>query len=328
MKAVVYERYGGPQVLRVQQVPAPTPAPGQVLLRVNASSINDWDYLRMTGRPLVNRGARLRAPGPTIPGADVAGVVEAFGPGTSRWQVGDAVMGDLSGAGFGAFAEYVAAPESALAPLPSRLTPEQAAAVPQAGLLAMTALRRSRPLRPGQRVLVNGAGGGVGTFAVQLARHAGAEVWAVDRADKLGRLHLLRPDRLVDYEMEDVFASGETFDHIVDIAAHHRSVRTYRRMLRPGGVCGVTGGGLTTVVWVMAAGPVRSLVGSRRVAVPMWRANDPAQTATLTRLLEQGAVVPVVDSVVGLDDVADGFRRFAAQQHVGKIVVNVARGGG
>jgi NADPH:quinone reductase-like Zn-dependent oxidoreductase len=158
---------------------------------------------------------------------------------------------------------------------------------------------------------------------VQLARHAGAEVWAVDRADKLDRLRVLQPDRLLDYEREDVFASGETFDHIVDIAAHHRSVRRYRRMLRPGGVCGVTGGGLPTVLWIMAAGPVRSLAGSRRVAVPMWRANDAAETATLARLLEQGAVVPVVDSVVGLDDVADGFRRFGAQQHVGKIVVSV-----
>jgi NADPH:quinone reductase-like Zn-dependent oxidoreductase len=328
MKAVVYDRYGGPEVLRVQQVPTPTPGPGQVLLRVDASSVNDWDYLRLIGRPLVNRGARLRAPGVTIPGADVAGVVAALGPSTSRWHVGDEVIGDLSGSGFGAFAEYAVAPESSLAPMPAGLTPLQAAAVPQAGLLAMTALRRPRPLLPGQRVLVNGAGGGVGTFAMQLARHAGAEVWAVDRADKLDRLRMLRPDRLLDYEKQDVFASGELFDHIVEIAAHHRSVRGYRRMLRPGGVCGVTGGGMPTVVWVMAAGPLRSLVGSRRVAVPMWRANDPAETATLTRLLEQGSVVPVVDSVVVLGDVPDGFRRFAAQQHVGKIVVDVAREGG
>jgi NADPH:quinone reductase-like Zn-dependent oxidoreductase len=247
-------------------------------------------------------------------------------PGTSRWQVGDAVLGDLSVAGFGAMAEYAVAPEAALARMPSRLTPEQAAAVPQAGLLAMTGLRRSRPLQPGQRVLVNGAGGGVGTFAVQLARHAGAEVWAVDRADKLDRLRVLRPDRLLDYETQDVFASGATFDHIVEVAAHGRSPREYRRMLRPGGVCGVTGGAVRTVVWIMAVGPITSVLGTRRVAVPMWRANDPVETATLTRLLEQSAVVPVVDSVVGLDDVADGFRRFAAQQHVGKIVVSVAPG--
>jgi NADPH:quinone reductase-like Zn-dependent oxidoreductase len=326
MKAVVYERYGGPEVLRVQQVPTPTPGSGEVLVRVDASSINDWDYLRMTGRPLVNRGAGWRAPGLTIPGADLVGVVADLGPGTSRWQVGDAVVGDLSVAGFGAMAEYAVAPEAALARMPSRLTPEQAAAVPQAGLLAMTALRRSRPLQPGQRVLVNGAGGGVGTFAVQLARHAGAEVWAVDRADKLDRLRVLRPDRLLDYETQDVFASGATFDHIVEVAAHGRSPREYRRMLRPGGVCGVTGGAVRTVVWIMAVGPITSVLGTRRVAVPMWRANDPVETATLTRLLEQSAVVPVVDSVVGLDDVADGFRRFAAQQHVGKIVVSVAPG--
>jgi NADPH:quinone reductase-like Zn-dependent oxidoreductase len=129
--------------------------------------------------------------------------------------------------------------------------------------------------------------------------------------------------RLLDYEREDVFASGETFDHIVDIAARGRSPRAYRRMLRPGGVCGVTGGAVRTVVWIMAVGPITSVLGTRRVAVPMWRANDPGEMGTLTRLLEQGALTPVVDSVVGLDDIADAFRRFGAQQHVGKIVVSV-----
>jgi NADPH:quinone reductase-like Zn-dependent oxidoreductase len=326
MRAVVYEQYGGPEVLRVAQVPTPTPGEGEVLVRVRASSINDWDYPRLTGRPLVNRTGGLRSPGRTIPGADVAGVVEALGSGVSRWRVGDRVMGDLSVSGFGAFAECAVAPESALAALPSGLTVEQAAAVPQAGTLAMAALRRPRPLVPGDRVLVNGAGGGVGTFAVQIAHAAGAEVTAVDRGSKLERLRALGPAHLVDFERQDVAATGETFDHIVDIAAH-RSIRAYRRMLRPGGVCGVTGGRLPTIFWIMGAGLLTSRVGSRRVGVPIWRANDPAEVATLSGLLASRAVVPVVDSVVRFEDVADAFRRFAAQQHVGKIVVSVAAGG-
>jgi NADPH:quinone reductase-like Zn-dependent oxidoreductase len=189
----------------------------------------------------------------------------------------------------------------------------------------MAALRRRKPLRPGDRVLVNGAGGGVGTFAVQLARHAGAVVTAVDRGSKLERLRALHPDHLVDYTRQDVAASGERFDHIVEIAAH-RSIRAYRRMLRPGGICGVTGGALPTVFWIMGAGLVTSRVGSRRVGVPLWHANDPRDVSDLTRLLERGAVAPVVDSVVGLEDVADGFRRFGAQQHVGKIVVRIQGG--
>lgn len=318
----MYDRYGTPDVLRVGEVPRPTPGTGEVLVQVHASSVNDWDYHRLTGRPLLNRAAALRRPGnPAIPGADVAGVVAGLGPGVARLADGDRVYGDVSSAGFGAFADYVAAPESCFTPVPAGVPLLDAAATPQAAGLASTALR-SRPVRPGDRVLVNGAGGGVGTFAIQMATAAGAEVTAVDRASKLAALAPLGAAVLVDYQTEDVPHRGETYDLILDVAAQW-PIRTYRRLLRLHGAAAVMGGALPTVFWVMAAGPVSSLASSRLVRVPFWRPNDPVDVALVSRLLESGTVRPVVDSVVPLEGVADAFRRFEAQQHVGKIVVQV-----
>ena len=322
MRALVRDHYGGPEVLRIESVPDPVPLRGEVLVRVSATSVNDYDHHLLTGHPLVNRMSAPWRPRHQILGSDVAGEVVAVGEGTTRFAVGDAVFGDMSTCGFGAFAELVAAPDVALAPIPSSLTVQQAGVVPQAGGLAVTALRGRRSRLSGDRVLVNGAGGGVGTFVVQMAKSAGAHVTVVDASHKLDVLRSLGADRVVDYTREDIAHDGSTYDLIVDIVAT-RSVRDYRRMLVPGGECGLIGGDVGRIVRLMATGPVISAVGGKRITVPLWKPNDGADVATLTALLDDGSVVPVVDRVVGLADVPDAFAEFAAQRHCGKIAIAV-----
>lgn len=253
----------------------------------------------------------------------MAGRVEAVGSAVRRFSPGDAVYVDMSPHGFGAFAEYVVAPESALSRKPDSLTFEQAAALPQAGELAVMACTRWRSIESGDAVLINGAGGGTGTFAVQIAKAAGAEVTAVDAAWKLDGLRALGVDHVIDYRHDDFAMRGETYDLIVDVASH-RPLREYRRCLRPGGVCAITGGALPRVFWAMAAGPLVSVVGDVKVGVPFWKPNDPHEMAVLARLVDQGSVTPVIDSVYPIDEIADAFRRLGAQQHTGKIVISVA----
>ncbi len=323
MKAIVYDEYGSPGVLRLTDLPVPTPGEGEVLVRVVASSINDYDWHLLTGEPWINRLGGLRTPKYDVLGMDVAGVVERAGTGATRFRVGDAVFGDLSESGLGAFAEYVVAPEKSLAPKPESLTFAQAGVVPQAGGLATVGLRGRRPLRPGDEVLVNGAGGGVGTIAIQMAKAYGAEVTAVDATHKLDVLRSVGADHVVDYTVEDVTRSGRRFDLILDIAAYH-SVSRYRSCLKPGGYCGLIGGSIPRVVFTMVAGPVSSVASNRKVGVPMWRPNHPDDVATLGALLDSGAVVPVIDSTYPLAGVPDAFRHFGAQEHRGKIAIAVS----
>ncbi len=322
MKAIAYDAYGPPGVLRVQEVPTPTPQDDEVLLRVHASSINDYDWHLLTGRPWINRVGGPVRPRYRVLGSDVAGTVEAVGPDVTRFRPGDEVFGDLSPCGFGAFAEYAKAPQGALARKPSALTFEQAAAVPQAGGLAVMAMRSGPPLRAGVTVLVNGAGGGVGTFAVQVAKAFGCEVTGVDVARKLDAILAAGADHVIDYEQQDFAELGPAFDLIVDVASH-RSMHRYRRSLRPGGTGALIGGSIPRLLLAMAFGPVASLAGSRKVRVPLWKPNNDDDVAYLTGLLESGSVVPLVDSVFPLAEVPRAFEYYAKQQHRGKIVITV-----
>ena len=227
------DEYGGLDVLKVAEVPVPQPGPGEVLVKVRAASINEWDQGLMRGTPLVNRTSGLRRPRRRTLGSDIAGVVEAVGGSVTRFRPGDAVFGDLSGCGFGAFAQYACAPESALTAKPGFLTFEQAAAVPQAGGLAMAGLEKGGPLRPGQRVLVNGGGGGVGTFAIQIAKASGVEVTGVDGPGKLDVMRELGADRVIDFTSEDFTRSGEQYDLILDVVCR-RSVARLPARAAPG----------------------------------------------------------------------------------------------
>src|SRR5829696_10326079 len=248
MRAVVYDRYGPPEVLRVGEVPMPSPATNQVLLRVVATSVNlsDWECLR--GAPLYARLGGVRAPARRTLGSDVAGRVEAVGSGVTRFGVGDEVYGDnlqLKGG----FAEYAVAPASALAHKPQELTFAEAAAIPQAAAIA---LRGTAGVAGGQRVLINGAGGGSGSFAIQLAKRVGAHVTGVDNAGKLEFMRSLGADEVIDYRRED-FTRGQPYDLILDLVAH-RSVFAYRRALVRGGRYRCVGGSLAAMLRVLTAG--------------------------------------------------------------------------
>ncbi len=321
MRAAVYDRYGPPDVLRLERVPVPEPDAGQVLVQVVASSVNDWDYHLLTGRPLVNRAAGLRAPQYRVLGADVAGRVVATGPGVSDVSVGDDVVGDLSEAGFGGFAEYAVAPHDALVPKPPELSWVEAAALPQASGLAAVGLRYRRPVREGEDVLVNGAGGGVGTLAVQVAVAVGARVTAVDAGHKLPALADLGATHVLDYRKQSFTEMGATYDRILDVTCS-RPMRAYRRCLNDGGVAAIIGGSIPRVFLALAVGSVPQ--GNRHVGVPLWRPNEPNDGAFLRRLVAEGVVVPVIDSVVALDDVVAAFERFHRSAHTGKIVIAVA----
>ena len=239
--------YGPPDVLRLEEVAIPVPKADEVLVRMSASSVNMADVDYLLGRPKFARlGTGLRVPKNRGLGLDVAGVVEAIGENVTRFRPGDEVFGDLTEHGFGAFAEYVCAPEDAFAPKPKGLTFEAAAAAPQAGVLALQGLRGKRPVRPGQRVLINGAGGNIGPFAVQIAKSFGAEVTGVDGTEKLDLLRSVGADHVIDYTEVDYTATGQQYDRILDVAAS-RPIRESRRALRPKGVYVAVPGSITGV---------------------------------------------------------------------------------
>ncbi|MGC2240686.1 MAG: NAD(P)-dependent alcohol dehydrogenase, partial [Acidimicrobiia bacterium] len=227
MRAVVYDRYGPPEVLRVEDVPTPTPGPGQVLVQVAATSVNLADWECLNGTPAYARIGGLRTPARRTLGSDVAGRIEAVGPEVTRFRPGDEVYGEIP---MGGFAEYVVAPEKALASKPTALTFAEASAIPQTGAIALQGTAR---MGAGDHVAINGAGGGSGTFAIQLAKRAGAQVTAVDNVGKLEFMRSLGADEIIDYRRQDYTRLGP-FDHVLDLAAH-RSVLAYRRALAPGG---------------------------------------------------------------------------------------------
>jgi NADPH:quinone reductase-like Zn-dependent oxidoreductase len=318
----VQDEYGGLEVLEVAEVPVPHPGPDEVLVRVRAASINEWDQGLMRGTPLVNRTGGLRRPRRRTLGSDIAGVVEAVGSTVTRFAPGDAVFGDLSGCGFGAFAQYACSTESALTAKPAFLTFEEAAAVPQAGGLAIAGLEKGGPLRPGRRVLMNGGGGGVGTFAIQIAKASGVEVAAVDGPDKLDVMRELGADRVIDFTAEDFTRSGEQYDLILDVVCH-RSVADYRRALRPGGRCGVIGGSARRLVGAAVLGQGLRLSEDRRVSLVLYRANRPDVMESLIRLMAEGSVRPVIDRVFPLEEGREAMAHYLAGAFTGKIVLTM-----
>jgi NADPH:quinone reductase-like Zn-dependent oxidoreductase len=228
MKAIVYTKYGSPDRLHLKEIQRPIPKPGEVLVKVYAASVNSWDWDMLKGKPfLVRVIGGLFKPRNQVLGADIAGKIELVGKNAAQFQKGDEVFGDIAGAGFGGFAEYVAVPEKLLAKKSSTMTFEQAAALPQAGFLALQGLRYKGTITHGQKLLINGAGGGVGTLALQYAKLMGAEVTCVDRSEKFDLLRSLRADHLIDYRVEDYTRNGYQYDRILDVIAH-RSIIDYK----------------------------------------------------------------------------------------------------
>jgi NADPH:quinone reductase-like Zn-dependent oxidoreductase len=319
VKAAVYHEYGSPDVLKLEDVPEPVPGDDEVLIRVHAASINAWDWDRLRGKPFMIRLGGARKPKRTILGADVAGRVEAVGGNVTRLQPGDEVFGDLSVSGWGGFAEYVCARESVLALKPAGVTFEDAAAVPQAALLALQGLHGR--IEPGQRVLINGAGGGMGTFAVQLARLDGAHVTGVDSTPKLDTMRSLGADQVIDYTQEDFTRNGQQYDLILD-AAGHRSVFDYKRALSPNGRYVMVGGATWRILQVLTIGSWVVRSQNKKLGLLLYKPSRNA-LAYLGGLVEAGKLTPVIDRRYPLEEIADALGYFGTGQVQGKVVITI-----
>lgn len=323
IKAFVRSEYGTPDILELKEVTKPSPGDDEVLVRVHASSVNMADVDFMLGRPKIARlGTGLRQPRNTGLGLDVAGQVEAVGRNISGFAPGDEVYGDLTFHGFGAFAEYVCAPEAAFAPKPAGLTFEQAAAVPQAAVMALQGLRGKRRIQAGHQVLVNGAGGNAGPFAVQIAKSFGAEVTGVDHTRKLEFLRSVGADHVVDYTHEDYTKTGERYDWILDVAGSH-SILAARRALKPQGVYVVVPNSVGGMLQAMFLAPLISIVGSRKMRMHMGKPFDKEDVAFLTGLLESGNITPIIDRTYPLAEVPEALRYQQEGRPLGKLVISV-----
>jgi NADPH:quinone reductase-like Zn-dependent oxidoreductase len=321
MKAIVFTEYGLPDVLELKDVEKPTPKDNEVLVKVLAASINDWDWGLLRGVPFANRlFFGLLKPKNRILGGDIAGRVEAVGQNTKQFQPGDEVYGDLSGSGFGAFAEYVCAREDDLVMKPASMTFEEAAAVPQAAILALQGFRVKGQIQPGQKVLINGAGGGAGTFAVQIAKSFGAEVTGVDSTRKLDIMRSIGAVHVIDYTQEDFTKKGQCYDWIVDFAAHH-SIFDCNRALSPKGIYVMVGGATARIFQVMFLGPLISMTTRKKIRILAHKPNK--DLAYIKELFEAGKVKPVIDKRYPLSEVPEALRYFGEGLHRGKVVITL-----
>ncbi len=325
MKAIVYTKYGKPDVLELKELDKPAPKKNEVLVKVHASSINSWDWDLLKGSPfLVRLIGGLFKPKNKILGADVAGVVESIGEEIKDFKPGDEVFGDIAGAGFGGFAEYVAVPEKLLAKKSAKMSFQQAAALPQAGLLAMQGLRYKKPLQARQHLLINGAGGGVGPIALQYAKSIGARVTCVDREEKFDVLRSLGADELIDYRKTDYTKTGKQYDYILDVIAHKRNA-DYKRALKPGGVFAMIGGSMGgLLLQMMVLQPFLSKFRKRKMGIMGYRVSCEGLNE-LSTLFEQGKIAPVIDKVFPLEETPEAFQYFSQGNFRGKVIISIAK---
>ena len=325
MKAIVYTKYGSPDVLQLKEVEKPATKENEVLIKVVASSVNEWDNGLISGKGLLTRLlGGLFKPKNKILGADVAGVIEAVGNNIKNFKPGDEVFGDIAGAGFGAFAEYVCAPEKMLAKKSPEMSFEQAAALPQAGLLAMQGLRYKKPLLAGQHLLINGAGGGVGPIALQYAKSIGATVTCVDREEKFNMLRSLGADELIDYRKTDYTKTGIQYDYILDVTAR-RSVSDYKRALKPGGVFAMIGGSMGGLLFqMMVLQPFLSKYRKKKLGIMGYHVSKEGLDE-LSQLFDDGKISPVIDRSFPLAATADAFRYYQQGTFTGKIIISNAQ---
>lgn len=320
MKAVVRYRYGSPDVLKLEEVETPAPTDDQILIKIHAVSINGSDREALVGRPLYVRMGGLRKPGYPILGSDIAGRVEAVGKNNTQFQVGDEVFGELPGYHSG-FAEYVCTRGTTLARKPASLTFEEAAAIPQGGVIALNGIRTQGQVQPGQQVLINGAGGSAGVFAVQLAKLGGAEVTAVDNTYKLDFLRSLGADHVMDYTHEDFTKARKQYDLILDLIAH-RSAFAYQRALKPNGSYYAVGGSVATFLQILFWGPWIKRITSKRVRILMVSQNKKDLLA-ITELCTAGKIVPVIDRRYPLSQASEAMRYVLEGHAKGKVVITV-----
>jgi NADPH:quinone reductase-like Zn-dependent oxidoreductase len=322
MKAIMYKKYGPPDVLEVTEVEKPIPTEKQVLVKVHAASINFGNLVLLKGEPFLARFAfGLLKPKFSIPGGDMAGTVEAVGKDVTQFQPGDQVFGDLSSSGWGTFAEYVAVPENALALKPANLSFEEAAASPMAGVTALQGLRDKGKIQQGQKVLINGASGGVGTFAVQIAKALGAEVTGVCSTRNVDILQSLGADHVIDYTMEKFTENKNTYDLILGVNGH-QPLSDYKSALKPQGKFVHVGGSGSQMFQAMTVGVWISKTSSKKMGTFLQRANQ-EDLVCLKELMESGKVKPVIDRQYTLSEVPEAFRYFEQGHAQGKVVITV-----
>jgi NADPH:quinone reductase-like Zn-dependent oxidoreductase len=319
MRAIVYTEYGPPDVLQFTEVEKPTPKDDEVLIKVRAASLNALDWRLMRGKPLLGRlmMGGLRKPKNTRPGVDVSGQVEAVGRNVTQFKPGDEVFGVCPGA----CAEYACATENKLALKPANVSFEDAAAVPVAAITALQGLRDKGRIKPGHKVLVDGASGGVGTFAVQIAKAFGAEVTAVCSTRNVDQARAIGADHCIDYTREDLTQSGQHYDLIIAANAH-RSIFDYRRALNRDGIYVMAGGGLTQILQGMSLGPLLSLIGTKKMFFFMAKVNK-KDLVLLIDFLAAGKIVSVIDRRYPLSDVAEALRYLEEGHAKGKVVITV-----
>ena len=321
MKAIVYTQYGSPEkALQLREVEKPTPKESQVLVKVHAASVNALEWRGFSMSPLIRRlFGGLRKPRDPKLGVDVAGTVEADGSNVTEFKPGDEVFGVAPGS----FAEYVCNGESKFALKPANVSFEQAAAVPVAAFTALQGLRDKGQIQPGQKVLIDGASGGVGTFAVQIAKSYGAEVTAVCRTRNWDMVRSIGADHVIDYTREDFTKSGRRYDLILAVNGHHPMLN-YRRALNQTGICLVAGGSFSQVLQALFLGPIISRLGSRKIRF-MGIATTPKQDLLILKeLLETGKIVPIIDKSYPLNETAEAIKYLMTEHARGKVVIEVA----
>ncbi len=326
MKAAERDRYGPPEVVEIRDVPKPVPTADQVLVRVVVAGVNRADLDGLYPRWQFTRAfSGIRRPKERRVGLDIAGVVEALGPDANTFRVGDRVFGDLFSFGQGAFGEYVAVPEKALAEIPAAMSFEDAATLPHSAVLALQGLRLrdGRTARPGDKVLIVGASGNVGPFAVQIARSRGAEVTAIAHGDKLEFVRSLGADHVIDYTRVDYTKAAERYDWILDVDGRH-SLLQVRRALRPGGVFVHLGGSGGRILQSIALGFVLRLATGKRLGLLLWwKPFNPPDVATLNELVTAGTITPVIDRRYPLAEVVQALRHVDDGHARGKVLVTI-----
>jgi NADPH:quinone reductase-like Zn-dependent oxidoreductase len=322
MKAIVYTEYGSLDVLKLEDVDKPTPKENEVLIKIHATTVTPGDVIVVRGVPFAVRfWSGLLKPKHKIPGKEMAGRVEAIGGKVTQFQPGEEVFGDLSVCGLGAFAEYVCVPENAIALKPANFTFEQSAAVPESSVVALQGLRDKGKIQPGQKVLINGASGGIGSFAVQIAKSFGAEVTAVCSPRNLAMASSIGADHVIDYTQEDFTQNGQHYDLILAANGNH-SLSDYRRALTSKGIYVGSGGSMAQTFQGMFLGPIYSMTGSQTMGNMLVKPNQ-KDLVFIKELAEAGKVVPVIDRHYPLSEVPQALRYLEEGHARGKVVITI-----
>ncbi|WP_234387114.1 NAD(P)-dependent alcohol dehydrogenase [Aquimarina sp. Aq78] len=318
MKALMYHKYGSSDVLTLKEIPVPTPKENEVLVKIRATAINSSDWELLKGKPFFSRIWGLIKPKYHILGSDISGQVIAVGNKVARFETGNEVFGDIF-LHWGGFAEYVCVDQELLLPKPEDITFEEASAIPQAGVVALQGLRYNGEIKPGQQVLINGAGGGAGTFAIQIAKSLGAEVTGVDSTRKLDLMRSIGADHVIDYTREDFTKNKQQYDLIFDIVGH-RSVFDFKRILKPKGAYVMAGGSMRRLLQVLFCGPLISKITNKKMGLLMHKQNK-EDIGHMLALRDAGKIVPVIDRCYPLSQAISAFQYFGEGLVLGKIII-------